>query len=141
MFGGSSLTRFAIRINNFIDNINIVEGINLNEFQNYKIALKEPVNLTNLQILSNFLPGTLINIQNIELLNVNNEKLIVPLKDVYASSKSSFFIEAENDIKILVTNYRDEKIKINFSQLYKNIIQIKININFSKTNLTNKDKC
>ena len=141
LFGGSSLTRFAIRINNFIDNINIVEGINLNEFQNYKIALKEPVNLTNLQILSNFLPGTLINIQNIELLDVNNEKLIVPLKDVYASSKSSFFIEAENDIKILVTNYRDEKIKINFSQLYKNIIQIKININFSKTNLTNKDKC
>ena len=86
------------------------------------------------------MPGTLINIQNIELLNVNNEKLIVPLKDVYASSKSSFLIEAENDIKILVTNYRDEKIKINFSQLYKNIIQIKININFSKTNLTNKDK-
>tara|TARA_Y100000590_G_scaffold467538_1_gene646737 strand:+ start:469 stop:1392 length:924 start_codon:yes stop_codon:yes gene_type:complete len=141
LFGGSSLTRFAIRLGNQIDDVNIVEGINLNEYQDYKINLREPVNITNLQILSNFLPGTSIKIQSFELTNINDEKFIVPLKDVYVSSKGSFFIEDKNDINIFVTNYSDEKIKIKFSKLYKKITQITININFSKANLTNKDKC
>ena len=141
LFDGSSLTRFAVQLENQIDNINLVEGINLNEDRDYILTLKQPVSLTNLQILSNFLPGTSINIKGFELTNINDEKLIVPLNDVYVSSKSSFFIEDKSGIKIFVTNYSDEKIKINFSKLYKKIVQIKIKINFSKANLTSKEKC
>lgn len=141
LFRGSSLTRFAIQIGNQIDNINIVEGINLNEYQDYKITLREPVNLNNLQILSNFLPGTIISIQSLELMDINDDKFIVSLEDIYVSSKSSFFIEDKNHIKILATNFSDEKIKIQFSQFYENITQINIKINFYKTNLTNKEKC
>ena len=70
LFRGSSLTRFAIQIGNQIDNINMVEGINPNEYQDYKITLREPVNLNNLQILSNFLPGTIISIQSLELMTL-----------------------------------------------------------------------
>ena len=141
LFDGSSLTRFAIQVGQQTNDINIVEGINLNEDWDYIFTLRQPVNFTNLQILSNFLPGTSINIISFELTNINNEKLLVPLEDIYASSKSSFFIEDQNNIKILATSYSDEKIKIKFSKLYKNIIQIRIRMNFSKANLTNKEKC
>lgn len=141
LFGGSSLTRFAIQIGDKINDLNIVEGVNLNEYQDYEIILRQPTNIKNFQILSNFLPGTLINIKKFELTNINDEKFIVPLKNIYLSSKNSFFLDDQNYIKILTTSYSDEKIKIKFSKSYKKIIQVKIIINFSKANLTNKDKC
>ena len=141
LFDGSSLTRFAIQLENQINDINIIEGTNLNESKDYVIILKQPANIQNIKILSNFLPGILMNIKNFELTNINDEKFIVPLKDMYVSSKNSFFIEDEKEIKIFITDYNDEKIKINFLKVYKEITQIKIKINFSKANLTNKTKC
>ncbi len=141
LFDGSSLTRFAVQVENQIDDINIVEGTNFNEFQDYTIIFKEPANLQNIKILSNFLPGTLIHIKSFELTNTNDEKFILPLKRTYLSSEGSFFIKNKDDIKIFVTDHNDEKIKINFSKLYQEIIEIKIKINFSKANLTNKEKC
>ena len=141
LFDGSSLTRFGIQVGNQIDEIILNEGINLNEDQDYIFILRKPLDIANLQILSNFLPGTSINIKSFELTNINDEELIIPLEDIYLSSKNSFFIEDQNSIKILVTSYYDEKIKIKLSKLYKNIVQIKIKINFSKANLTSKEKC
>ena len=141
LFDGSSITRFAVQVENQIDEINIIEGLNLNEYQDYIINLKKPMSLNNIQILSNFLPGIILNIKGFELTNVKNEKFILPLKNLYLSSKSSFFIEDKEKIKILITDYNDEKIKISFNKLHKEITQIKIRINFSKENLTNKEKC
>ena len=125
LFDGSSITRFAVQVENQIDEINIIEGLNLNEYQDYIINLKKPMSLNNIQILSNFLPGIILNIKGFELTNVKNEKFILPLKNLYLSSKSSFFIEDKEKIKILITDYNDEKIKISFNKLHKEITQIK----------------
>jgi len=141
LFDGSSLTRFGIQINNQFDEIIINEGINLNRDEEYVFILKKPTDIKNLQILSNFLPGTSINIKSFELLNSEDRKFTIYPKDIYLSSKNSFFIEEQNSFKILVTNYHDEKIKIKFLKFYEKILQIKIKINFSKANLTNQGKC
>ncbi len=141
LFDGSSLTRFGIQINNQFNEIIINEGINLNRDEEYVFILKKPTDIKNLQILSNFLPGTSINIKSFELLNSEDRKFTIYPKDIYLSSKNSFFIEEQNSLKILVANYHDEKIKIKFSKFYEKILQIKIKINFSKANLTNQGKC
>ena len=40
LFDGSPITRFAVQVENQIDEINIIEGLNLNEYQDYIINLQ-----------------------------------------------------------------------------------------------------
>ena len=141
LFSGSSLTRFAVQINSQKEEIYLMEGINLNEDQDYIFDLKQPLNFENFEILSNFLPGILINFLSLEFTDINNEKFVVPIKDIYLSSNNSFFVESQNIAKILTTSFDDEKVKVRLPKVYKNISQLKLRINFSKANLTNKLKC
>ena len=141
LFKGSYLTRFALQIGNKIDNVYIMEGINLNQEELYTFTLLKEEDISKINILSNFLPGTLINIISIELINKDFNKILIPLKDIYFSSNNSFFLEDQRIVKVINTSFEDEKIKIDFLKNYKNINEIRIKINFSKSNLTNKFKC
>ena len=142
LFSGSSLTRFAIQINS---NENyeryIMEGISLNKDQDYIFDFRKPINFSEFKTLSNFLPGTLINFLKIELKDINNNNIQIPVSNIYISSNNSFFINENNMKKILVSSLNDEKIIINFQRVFKDIIQLKLKINFSKANLTNEPGC
>jgi hypothetical protein len=118
-----------------------MEGINLNKVQEYSFILSKPKNIVDLYILSNFLPGTLIEIDRIEITNINFENVIVPIEKTYLSSKNSFFLEYEDRVKIITTSYEDEKISIKLPKIYKDVSEIKLFINLSKANLTNSFKC
>jgi len=141
-FFETSLTRFAIQINSQKKNqIYIKEGINLNNSQDYVFQLKEPSNFSEFTFLSNFYPGTQISIMDIELKTKTNEIIKIPLDDVYIRAENNFFITDKNIKKILVSNYNDEKIIFKFANLFKNIDELKIKINFTKANITNKPNC
>ena len=141
LFNGTYLTRYALQIGSDQDNIYIMEGINLNKVQEYSFILSKPKNIVDLYILSNFLPGTLIEIDRIEITNINFENATVPIEKTYLSSKNSFFLEYEDRVKIITTSYEDEKISIKLPKIYKDVSEIKLFINLSKANLTNSFKC
>ena len=140
-FSETSLTRFAIQIKDKEIEKYIVEGVSFNSTQDYFIDFKKPVSLSEFNFFSNFFPGTLINPLEIELRNFKNEVFRVDLDDIYITTKKSFFVNKNNSVKILVDSFNDEKITFKFPRNYKNINQLKIKINFSKANITNKPNC
>ena len=141
-FSESSLTRFAIEINTKQKKETyIIEGTSLNNAEDYVIDLKQPVEFSQFMFLSNFFPGTLIDFIQIELRNLNDEIIKVPLNDLYISSKNSFFIKNESTKKIMVNSHNDEKIKFKLNSSFKNINQLKLKIKLSKANITNIPNC
>ena len=141
-FSESSLTRFAIEINTKQKKETyIIEGTSLNNAEDYVIDLKQPAEFSQFMFLSNFFPGTLIDFIQIELRNLNDEIIKVPLNDLYISSKNSFFIKNESTKKIMVNSHNDEKIKFKLNSSFKNINQLKLKIKLSKANITNIPNC
>ena len=141
-FMETSLTRFAIEINsNQKNEIYIVESINLNDSQDYIVSLRQPSDFSEFTFLSNFFPGTLISILEIELKNSNDETIKMPINEIYISSENSFFITDKNTKKILTSSLNDEKFIIKLNNKFKKIKELKIKINFSKANITNQPNC
>ena len=142
LFSETSLTRFAIQIDKDRDvDRYIVEGLTLNEPQDYFVDFKEPLTLEEFKFLSNFFPGILIIPINIELRNSSNEVFAIELSDILITSKNSFFIKNENKFLIFVINKNDEKITFKLPKKYDDINQLKIKMNFSKANITNLSNC
>ena len=67
--------------------------------------------------------------------------MIVPINEIYLSSKNSFFLDFQDRVKIITTSYEDEKISIKLPKIYEDVSEIKLFINLSKANLTNSFKC
>ena len=136
------MTRFVIQIGASQEIKNyIVEGVTLNNAQDYIVGFEKPSDLSNFILMSNFFPGTLINILNIELKTINDETIKVPLAKIYISLQNSFIINNSNFKKIFINSYDDEKISFKFDDEFKDIIQIKFKMNISKANITNLPNC
>lgn len=140
-FSETSLTRFAIQIKDKEIQKYIVEGVSFNSTQDYFIDFKKPVLLSEFTFFSNFFPGTLIKPIEIELRNFENKSFKINLEDIFITTKKSFFINKNNSSEILVNSFNDELINFKLSRSYKSINQLKIKINFSKANFTNKPNC
>lgn len=141
-FSETSMTRFAIQIEENQEKKNyIVEGVTLNNLQDYIVGFEKPSDISNFNLMSNFFPGTLINILNIELKNINDEIIYVPLSEIFISLENSFIINDSNFKKIFINSYDDEKISFKFDDKFKDIIQIKFKMNLSKANITNLTNC
>tara|TARA_B100001939_G_scaffold338916_1_gene345045 strand:- start:324 stop:1340 length:1017 start_codon:yes stop_codon:yes gene_type:complete len=141
-FSETSMTRFVIQIGASQEIKNyIVEGVTLNNAQDYIVGFEKPSDLSNFILMSNFFPGTLINILNIELKTINDETIKVPLAKIYISLQNSFIINNSNFKKIFINSYDDEKISFKFDDEFKDIIQIKFKMNISKANITNLPNC
>ena len=141
-FFESSLTRFAVRIssNSKIENY-LIEGVDLNNAQNYFIGLKRPVDLANFELLSNFFPGTLIEILEIELRHSNDKLTKIPLENVFIALDNAFFIKDNKFQKIFVNTFNDEKILFKLDNKFKAVSQIIIKMKISKANITNIPNC
>lgn len=140
-FGSSSLSRFAIQITPTKEKqeIYLMEGISLNQENDYVFTLKTSKDLIGLNLISNFLPGTSIDLIGIDVINTENEKIKIPIETIYLSSKNSFFQKDEEKLKIIATSTNDELINIKLDKNYKNISKIIMKIKFSKLSLTNQD--
>ena len=142
-FYGFSFSKFALETlpSNKKELYYIQEGISFNAIENYIFSLKKPKKINGLNLYTGFLLGSKIQILSIEVLNTDNERIFIPLEDVYINSKNSYF-ELENEkINILGFKEKNEKITINFKNFYNSISQIILKTKFSRLQLTNKPNC
>jgi len=142
-FGSNSLSKFVIQIEptKAEEEFYIMEGLILNTDSDYTFTLHEPRDLNGLNLVANFFPGTSINLVKIEISDTDNKIIELPLNKTYLNSKNSFFQLDRGQIKLIVASKNDDKIKIKFDKVYKNITKMKIKLNFSRLNLTNQPSC
>ena len=142
-FYGYSISKFAIETIPAREEPKyyLAEGISLNELQNYRFSISKTDSLNGINVYASFLPGIKIEISEINLIDVNNKKFDVPIKQVYSESKFSYMDNSTEKLAYYVFKELDEKIYINFSNEYENITQININIKFSRLNLNNRSNC
>ena len=107
----------------------------------YEVVLKEASDINGLNLISNFFPGTTLEFIGIEITDIDNLISELPLNNLYINSRNSFFQKDKEKIKLSNKNKNDEKIQIKFDNPYKAITKIKINLNLSKLNLTNRPNC
>jgi len=139
LYGSSSFSRFSIQPLPEMGQKEFytMDGIHLNKSMDYAFSLKKPRDLTGFNLLANFYPGTSINLIKIEITNVDNETKIIPLDNLYISTKNSFI----DQYRIISVSKSDDEVKIKFDKKYTKITKITIKFNFSKMNLTNKADC
>ena len=78
-FTGFNLNKFAVQINpsnNLREDIYPLSGINLNETNIYEIVPKAKININSLNLLFNFVPGTMLKIENIIFVSDNQESIL-----------------------------------------------------------------
>jgi tetratricopeptide (TPR) repeat protein len=142
MFTGFNINKFAVKFNSIDKNdlsneIYYVPGINLNKFEKYEIVPSETLNLNNLDLLFNFIPGTILEIKEIILYSESN-KFQIKEENIFISSKSSFFLGREQSNIIFFSQYDNEIVNLHLGDEYKKIDKIQINMKVSKARLTNK---
>ena len=142
IFTGFNFNKFAIQLNpKEVDHksreIYLVSGINLNKSSSYEVIPSKVIDLKNLNLLFNLVPGTFLEIREIILFN-NLQKYIINQEDILITSKNSFFIDRGLSKEIFFTKFDNEIINLNFSRKYKNIEKIQLVLKFSKAKLLNK---
>jgi len=139
----NSLSKFSLQIesNYSEEDFYIIDGISLNKTNDYNFTLKKSTNLNSLNLFMNFYPGTLMKITSIELTNVDNEKIKLPLKEAYLSTRNSFFQHNTESLELITASNDSDRIKIKFDKMYEDVIKITINLKFTKLNLTNQPGC
>ena len=142
LFSESSLSRFVLQIKSQkeIENY-IMESINLNQVNDYVFDFKKPKSFNEFNFLSNFFPGTKIEIFKIELVDAENESYLINKEDLFVTAQNIFFMTNENLQLMIANSSSEEKIKIKLVNLAKDIIKLSATLKFSKANLTNIEGC
>ena len=142
LFSESSLSRFVLQIKSQkeIENY-IMESINLNQVNDYVFDFKKPKSFNEFNFLSNFFPGTKIEIFKIKLVDAKNKSYLINKEDLFVTAQNIFFTTNEN-LQFMITNSSsEEKIKIKLVNLAKDIIKLSATLKFSKADLTNIEGC
>jgi len=142
LFSESSLSRFVLQIKSQkeIENY-IMESINLNQVNDYVFDFKKPKSFNEFNFLSNFFPGTKIEIFKIELVDAENESYLINKEDLFVTAQNIFFMTNENLQLMIANSSSEEKIKIKLVNLAKDIIKLSATLKFSKADLTNIEGC
>ena len=119
----------------------VKEGISFNESQDYIFSLPGPTKLNALNIHLGSLPGAMIEIEEIKILDNENLKTKLEINDLLIFTNSSYFKNDSGKITVLGFSESNEVININLKKDYKNITQIKLRLKFSRLELTNNKKC
>lgn len=142
IFSGFNLNKFSLNFNlknNKDKNLDLytVSGVNLNNYSNYEIIPKEKLNFNALNLHFNFPPGSILEIKKIKLFS-ELENFEIEEKDIFITSKNSFFLNFQNTKKIIFTKLDNEIINLNLNKNYNNIEKVELLMRLSKTELSNK---
>jgi hypothetical protein len=137
---GFNLNDFAIRLksrNYQNKNDYILRGINNGKFDFYELIPETPSNISSIEMIFTFNPGTILEIKNIKFFSKENFYTIEE-KDIHILSKNVFFKNSEYQNQIIFTSNNNEIINLYFNKVFKNIDKIIFSMKFDKLNLTNK---
>ena len=142
IFSGFNLNKFSLKFNEISNgkqnsDLYTVSGLTLNSFSTYEIIPNKIIDFNAFNLYFNFPPGTILEIKGIKLYS-KLKKFDIEESDTFITSKNSFFMNNLNSTKIIFTKLDNEIININFNEEYKDIEKIELNMNISKTELTNK---
>ena len=136
-FQGMNFNDFAVNLesenNNEINNY-IVSGINQGELDSYELIPKKSTKINSIELIFNFNPGTVMEIENLKLFSKNNIYTIEG-KDIYISSKNTFF----NQNQIIFTERNNEILNLKFNRNFENIDKVIFSLKFDKLNIVNKN--
>lgn len=142
-FGGNVITKIGLQFypsKNVNKKIYTHSGIILNDFFDYEFIPVKPINLKGVNIYLSFLPGIVIDIEEIILINQTMNKKLIK-KDIFAASKFSFVDNSKNYLSFYISEENDEIINLNFNNFYDDIEKIILKMKFSKLDLTNHFGC
>ena len=114
----------------------------LNEYKSYFFNFDEKKNINKINIKNNFIKGSKLYIKNLVLINLNNEKINIDIKDIYFTSYNSYFLELNDEELILLNNSGDDEIISLYLKNYnKDIVSVLVDFKIEKLLFTNTSIC
>lgn len=143
IFTGYNINKFAVMLNpsvsdnDYQNELYTLSGINLNEFSDYEVIPTKQINLRKLNIYFSFLPGTILEVKEIKLYSEIKD-YVISEKDVFITSKNTFFLNQDEAKKIIFTQLDNEIINIDLLSIFEKIEKIELVMKVTKSSLTNK---
>ena len=143
IFTGSNINKFGVQFNpsseDLKENKNEIytySGINLGEMSQYEIIPSKSSDLKSINLLFSFVPGTKLEIKNVQLLS-NEKKYNIKYSEIFATAKHSFFLKSDNSDFIIFTQNDDEIINLKFNKIFKNIDKILLEMKVERLDIAN----
>jgi len=140
-FDGFNFNDFAVKLKseNINDNNNyIIRGINHGKFDQYEFVPENSTNVSSIELIFSFNPGTILEINNLQLFSKDNI-YNVSEKDLLIHSKNTFFNNNGAQNQIIFTAKNNEVLDLKLNQVFTNIDKIIFSMKFDKLNLINKN--
>ena len=143
IFTGYNINKFAVMLNpsvsdnDYQNELYTLSGINLNEFSDYEVIPTKQINLRKLNIYFSFLPRTILEVKEIKLYSEIKD-YVISEKDVFITSKNTFFLNQDEAKKIIFTQLDNEIINIDLLSIFEKIEKIELVMKVTKSSLTNK---
>ena len=114
--------------------IDIKVVISISKSNSFGVAIS--MRFFDFDLYFNFPPGTILEIKEITLYsNLGNFKILE--KDIFITSKNTFFLNNNKANKIIFTKMDNEIINIFLPKNYENILKMQINMKISKADISN----
>ena len=142
-FTGFNINKFAAQLNPLnkgktSKQIYYISGVNINKFESYEIIPSKLIDLESINLLFNFIPGTILEINKIILFS-KIEKFTINERDILISSQNTFFSNQPSSRNVIYfSKFDNEIINLKLPKKYIKIDKIEINMRVSKAALTNK---
>jgi len=139
-FFDSNSSTFGIFPNNKENSIvrNFIKEVNKDNF--YDFYFNDYNEIYKLNIIGNFISGSIISIKNIKL-NNNQENQISLKKLSLVTNKGYVLSHDDQEIKLLITQNDNNIITIIFDEPKKNIDRVSMNLNFTKLPIASLPYC
>jgi len=144
IFTGFNINKFGVQFNPISKNLNehkneiyTFSGINLGKMSQYEIIPSATLDLKSLNLLFSFVPGTSLEIKNVQLFS-NEKKYTINYADIFATARNSFFLNSDTSNYIIFTKNDDEILNLKFSEVFKNIDKILLEMKIERLDIANK---
>ena len=143
-FTGFNINKFGVQFNPTVKNLNenkneiyTFSGINLGETSQYEIIPSSALDLESLNLLFSFVPGTSIEIKNVQLFS-NDKKYTINYDDIFVTARNSFFLNSGTSNYIIFTKNDDEILNLRFNKAFQDIDKILLEMKVKRLDIANK---
>jgi hypothetical protein len=137
-FSGFNLSKFGVKLNpSRTNNTYLINGIATSKIAEYEVIPDKIINLESVDLIFNFIPGTILEFFNLKLYS-KDKIYLIDNHDLFISAKEALF-DNNKTTKIVFMQYNTEVVSMKLKKTFENIDKIILSLNFKKLNLTNKN--